>query len=147
MNRRGIRIVAAQVVIVGALLLVVYLTLLQPEEHKPLFGVGVPSGPGQIAQAPGDGSSISAGSAVARGESHGGRGTGGGGAGGGPGGGHGGGHRAGQAGRWPDSASTYSGAAAQAPVLPVPSRDGGEGGLTPTEDQYDDAVSQLFGNL
>jgi hypothetical protein len=67
MNRRGIRIVAAQVVIVGALLLVVYLTLLQPEGQKPLFGVGVPSGPGQIAQAPGGGSSVSAGSAVAGG--------------------------------------------------------------------------------
>jgi hypothetical protein len=136
MNGRGIRVVAAQALIVGALLLVVYLTLLQPEEQKPLFGVGVPSGPSQVAQAPGGGSSGPARGGAQLGESRGGRGN------------RGGGHRGMHGDRRASAASTVSGAAAaQAPVLPVPTRDGATGGLTPTGDQYDDTVSRLFGNL
>jgi hypothetical protein len=142
MTRPGIRIVAAQLVIVGALLLVVYLTLLQPEEQKPLFGVGVPAGPGQVAQAPGGGPAGSPGGAGAAGEGHGGSANRS---------GHGAGHRGAPGGRRPGSASAYSGSeaaeAVQAPALPVPTRGGGQGGVTPTEDQYDDTVGRLFGNL
>jgi hypothetical protein len=148
MNRRGIRLVAAQLVIVGVLLLVVYLTLLQPEEHKPLFGVGVPAGPGQVAQAPGGGPAGSSGGVRGAGEERGGSGNR-----RGHGAGHhrGAGHRGAPGGRGRGSATAYSGSeaaeAAQAPALPVPTRDGGEGGVTPTGDQYDDTVSRLFGNL
>jgi hypothetical protein len=139
MNGRGIRVVAAQAVIVGALLLVVYLTLLQPEDQKPLFGVGVPRGPGQVAQAPGGGSSESGAGGAQLGGSRGGAGGGG---------NRGDGHRGTHRDRRPGTASTFSGAAAaQTPALPVPTRDGAEGGVTPTGDQYDDTVSRLFGNL
>jgi hypothetical protein len=137
MSGKRIRIVAAQAVIVGALLLVVYLTLLRPEEQKPLFGV---AGPGQVAQAPGG---------EAAGE------PGGGGGGGRHGEAHaGGGHRHGGAGnnQGPGAAAptgTVGTAVSQPAALPAPTRDGGEGGaaVTPSEQQYDDTVSRLFGSL
>jgi hypothetical protein len=150
MSGRRIRIVTVQVVVVGALLLVVYLTLLRPEEQKPLFGVGVPVGPGQVAQAPGGGSGPGQpGGGGPGGGAHGGGGAGGGGRGhrGGAGGQHGGGNGPGaQSG---GTASAVPGAAASEPTaLPAPARDGAEGGtVTPSDDQYDDAVSALFGNL
>lgn len=46
MTRRQSRIVAAQAVVVGVLMVVVFLTLLRPEEKGPLFGVDKPSLPG-----------------------------------------------------------------------------------------------------
>jgi hypothetical protein len=145
MNRTGIRIVAVQVVIVGALLLVIYLTLLQPEEQKPLFGVGVPTGPGQVAQAPAGSASGPAGGGAEAGEGQRGDASRAGRA------GRGAGNRGAPGGRRPGSANAYSGSeaaeAAQAPALPVPTRDGAQGGVTPTEDQYDDTVGRLFGNL
>jgi hypothetical protein len=126
MSGKRVRLVAAQVVVVGGLLLVVYLTLLQPEEHKPLFGVGVPAGPGHVADTGG-------------GEREGGA----------HGGGHGArGHRGG--GKPPGATGAVSAAAASEPTgLPVPAREGGnEGGaVTPSEEQYGDTVSRLFGNL
>ena len=155
MSGRRLRLVTAQVVIVGALLLVVYLTLLRPEDQEPLFGVGIPAGPGEVAQAPGDGGG-------AQGLPGG---AGGGGGGAGAGGGdaghrHQGGAQRGGGGRGqvgggtppgsgPGGAAAASGAAAAEPTTPlVPTRGGAEsGGVTPSEQQYDDTVSQLFGNL
>jgi hypothetical protein len=138
MTSRGIRIVGLQVVIVGALLLVVYLTLLRPEEQKPLFGV---TAPGQVAQAPNGASEGQPGAAA---------------------GGHGGGpgprgHRGGaanrkggkaQAGTKGGSTAVAGAAVGEPAALPIPTRDdGGSPTVTPSEEQYGDTVSRLFGNL
>ena len=135
MSGRRIRIVTVQAVVVGALLLVVYLTLLRPDEEKPLFGVRVPAGPGQVAQVPGGESTGGhrGGQPGGRGQAHAGGHHGGGGAAAGPPGG---------------APSVVDGTTTGAPTAPpIPIRDGAEGGVTPSEDQYDDTVSRLFGNL
>jgi hypothetical protein len=138
MTGNRIRIVGLQAVIVGALLLVVYLTLLRPEEHKPLFGV---TAPGQVAQAPNGASEDQPGAAA-------------GGRGGGPG-AHG--DRGGaanrqggkaQAGTQGGSSAVAGAGVGEAAALPSPTRDdGGSPTLTPSEEQYGDTVSRLFGNL
>jgi hypothetical protein len=130
-------VVAGQVAVVGALLLVVYLTLLRPEEQKPLFGVGAQPGSGALAQAQGGG---------AAGGTRGGLD----GAGGGPGGRHGGGRGGNHPGaQGPGGSSAVSGSAVGGqPALPVPIRDGGgTPTATPSDEQYQDTVSRLFGNL
>jgi hypothetical protein len=139
-NTRRARIFAAQAVVVGALLLVVYLTLLKPETHQPLFGVGDHGGGGgPVAAAPSGSSGAGAGEGQ-RGEGQ-------------PGGGHHGTHarrdrRAGGGSRAGSASTAFSGAATPQPSeLAVPTRDGAQGGVTPTEDQYGDTVSRLFGNL
>ena len=144
MNTRRARIFAAQAVVVGALLLVVYLTLLKPESHQPLFGVGDHGGGGPVAAAPSGSSGAGAGEGQ-RGEGQRGEGQ--------PGGGHHGTHarrdrRAGGGSRAGSASTAFSGAATPQPTeLAVPTRDGASGGVTPTEDQYGDTVSRLFGNL
>jgi hypothetical protein len=138
-TRRGARILVSQVVIVLALLLVVYLTLLRPESHQPLFGIGTSTGAGQIAQSGGPGTGAS--QAIL-----------------GPGGrrGHGRGHRRGHgAGRGGSRGAVAPpfGAASASLTQPgatadgLPGRGGAEEGLTPTQDQYGDTIGQVFGRL
>jgi hypothetical protein len=138
-NPRRTRIFAAQAVVVGALLLVVYLTLLKPESHRPLFGVGDLGGGGPVAAAPSGSSGAGAG-AGQRGEGE------------SPGRHHGtharSDRRAGSDSRVGSASTAFSGAATpRRSELAVPTRDGAQGGVTPTEDQYGDTVSRLFGNL
>jgi hypothetical protein len=137
-NSRRTRIFAAQAIVVGALLLVVYLTLLKPESHRPLFGVGDLGG-GPVAAAP-NGSSGAGAVAGQRGEGE------------SPGRHHGtharSDRRAGGDSRVRSASTAFSGAATPQPSeLAAPTRDGAQGGVTPTEDQYGDTVSRLFGNL
>lgn len=140
MTRRGARILVSQVVIVLALLLVVYLTLLRPESHKPLFGIGTSTGAGQIAQGGGAGTGASQailGPGGRRGHGHGHR------RGGGA--GHGGGSRGTVAPAFGATSASVTQPGATAGGLP--GRGGAEGGLTPTQDQYWDTIGQVFGRL
>jgi hypothetical protein len=139
-SRRGARILVGQVAIVLALLLVVYLTLLRPESHKPLFGIGTSTGAGQIAEGGGAGT-VGVGRATVGPGGHSGHGQGrrGGGL------GHGGGTLGG--------APPAFGATPASATLPgavengLPGRGGEGGALTPTQDQYEDTIGQVFGRL
>jgi hypothetical protein len=116
------RIVAAQAVVVGVLMVVVFLTLLKPGDTGELFGIEVPGPPG-AAQGPGGPQGPIGGDGDGRGENGPGNGRG---ASGGPGGGPGG-----------PGGSTF-------PDDFVPD------GLTtdsPTADQYRDAVARLTARL
>ncbi len=53
MSSRRLKLIAAQAVIVGALLIVVSLTLLRPEDGNPLFDIIAPGG-SEVSVGPGD---------------------------------------------------------------------------------------------
>ncbi len=53
MSRRRLKFIAAQAVVVGALLIVVSLTLLRPEPGNPLFDIVAPGG-SEVSVGPGD---------------------------------------------------------------------------------------------
>jgi hypothetical protein len=140
-SRRGARILVGQVAIVLALLLVVYLTLLRPEGHKPLFGIGTSTGAGQIAQSGGAGT-VGAGQATVGPGGHSGHGQ-----------GRRGGGAAGRGGGTLGGIPPAFGATPASATLPgavedgLPGRGGGGGALTPSQDQYEDTIGQVFGRL
>ena len=53
MSSRRLKLIAAQAVVVGALLIVVSLTLLRPEDGNPLFDIIAPGG-SEVSVGPGD---------------------------------------------------------------------------------------------
>ena len=53
MSSRRLKLIAAQAVVVGALLIVVALTLLRPEDGNPLFDIIAPGG-SEVSVGPGD---------------------------------------------------------------------------------------------
>lgn len=119
---------AAQAVVVGVLMVVVFLTLLRPEGNGPLFGVGVPREPDHAAL-PSPGSYH-----AARDHRHGGR------PGSGP--------RPGtvDTGAAPVAGeTTTAGPATVGGAAPAPSANGGDGGGqgSPTDDQYTDTLTRL----
>jgi hypothetical protein len=132
---RRSRIVAAQAVLVGVLLVVVYLTLLRPEDGPPLFGVDAPGRELEVT----DANEVEPASQ----------------------GGHASGGREGKPdGGRPDArpAEFAPGGAGAAPETAVGPTDAarpslgaapseGEGGDSPTDDQYVDAVTRLTDRL
>jgi hypothetical protein len=123
-TRRGAGMLVGQAVVVVGLLVVVYFTLLKPEHNEPPFGVGGAPAPGQVAQGGGTANVH-------------------------PGGRGGGAHA--PPGHGPSAPAPTSGGAppapspvpAGAPTVAAPSA----APQTPSEQQYRDTVSEIFGRL
>jgi hypothetical protein len=132
------RLVAVQAVVVGVLMVIVFVTLLQPEGDRPLSGIDAPSEPNRV-QVPGpvdpgptdkpDRNEPGGGQPNAGGGNGGGAGAPGGPAGGGP--------------AAPDGGPTTPD---EGPLPLVPGDDGGEDDM-PSDDQYGDTLSRLVGRL
>ncbi len=131
MIRRPSRIVIAQAIVVGLLVVIVSITLLGPEENTPLSGIETPGE--RVPRPPGgDAGQRDDAEGGRRGDREGDRGRGG--------------DRQGTGDAGPPVASGVAGSESPAGVAPPAADDGGDAG-SPTDDQYADTLTRLAERL